>query len=639
VVLSFLNTASKQHNIKLFSIVTFIAICALSPIHAQSDSVPGPIRVVCDDNYPPYAFRSDSGEIQGIIPDQWKAWSTYSGRPVDFRAMNWVDAQKEMAEGRADVLDSAFRTPEREKQFDFLSPYATIKVSVFFHTSISGIALTRDLRGFRVGVKTGDASIEVLRRDGIRDLIEYPSYEAIIRAVAVQELRVFCMDEPPALYFLYKYNLDKDFKSALDLYSGQFHRALRKDRVPLSDGSDLYTLVAAGFQSIPQEVYKNIDRRWFGQSLSTAIDWRLLWIVVITAVLLILVLVANGLILHTRVRQKTKEVLKNARALAASERKNRAFISALPDLFFITDGRGRYIEFITSNPAILYKPAEERLGKTIVETGLDTKISMLFMRAISSIIEGKDFEVIEYDLTVAAGRKHFEARAVPLEADRVLFIVRDITDKWSAERKVAEALQEKEILLKEVHHRVKNNMQVISSLIQLQSTSVQNEYDRAKLDETQQRIRAMAQVHEFLYRSENLSSLNIAEYIRGLYQELASSYWEASRNIITELDLDPIEINLDIAISLGLLINELVSNSLKYAFVIGRSGHLCIRLKKGEDGRKVLVVSDDGPGLPDNWDQRSQSSLGLTLVRSLAQQLHGEISFSVGPGTKVELVF
>jgi len=631
--------ALKHRNIKLVALVALIGSAVLPSVRAQSTTVPQVIRVVCNDNYPPYAFRSDTGEIQGIIPDQWKVWSEYTGWPVDFRAMNWVDALKEIAEGKADVLDSAFRTTEREKQLDFLSSYATITVSVFYHKSISGIALTRDLRGFRVGVKAGDASIEMLRQDGIGDLIEYPSYEAIIRAAAAQELRVFCMDEPPALYFLYKYDLDKDFRSALDLYSGQFHRALRKDRTPLPDGSDLYTLVATGFQSIPQEVYKDIERRWFGQSLQTSIDWRMLWGVAIASALIIVILVVNAFMLRARVRQKTMEVLKNARALAASERKNRAFISALPDLFFITDGKGRYIEFITSNPAILYRPAEERLGKTIVETGIDSHISTQFMHAISSIMDGKDFEVIEYDLTVAAGRKHFEARAVPLEEDRVLFIVRDITDKWAAELKVVESLQEKEILLKEIHHRVKNNMQVISSLIQLQSASIQNGYDRAKLDETQQRIRAMAQVHEFLYRSENLSSLNIAEYIRGLYHELASSYWESSRDIRAELDLDPIGINLDIAISLGLLINELVSNSLKYAFVPGRSGHLRISLKEGDDGRKVLIVADDGPGLPEDWEQKSQASLGLTLVRSLAQQLRGELTFSVGPGTKVELVF
>jgi len=193
--------------------------------------------------------------------------------------------------------------------------------------------------------------------------------------------------------------------------------------------------------------------------------------------------------------------------------------------------------------------------------------------------------------------------------------------------------------LKEIHHRVKNNMQVISSLIQLQSASIQNEHDRAKLDETQQRIRSMAQVHEYLYRSENLSSLNIADYIRGLYHELASFYWESSRDVRTELDLDPIEINLDIAISLGLLINELVSNSLKYAFFPGQPGILRISLKKGVEGKKVLVVVDNGPGLPEDWEQRTQTSLGLTLVRSLAQQLRGELTFSAGPGTKVELVF
>ena len=624
-----------------------LLFCWSASVHAQAPSAPGsgvgpsallPIRVVCDDNYPPYSFRDEAGKVQGIIPDQWRAFSEATGRPVDFNAMDWVSAQMAMLEGRADVLDSAFRTRERERVYDFLPPYADIKVSIFFHSSISGISQFKDLKGFRIGAKAGDAVVETLRAQNIGDLVLFPNYESLIKAAKNQELRIFCMDDPAAYYFLYKYGMDDAFRSALTLPSGQFHRAVRRNRASLTDGADLYTVLDEGFKTIPQRVYDAIDERWMGSRIPVRIDWQVVIWVAGAAILTILVLVIFSLALRAQVAKKTRELLGKTRALAASERKNRAFISALPDLFIIMDGDGRYLEVITSNPSILFRPVEDRIGKLIEETGLDPVVAKLFRDAVQVFSNGAQPEPFQYRLKVAAGDRHFEARSIPLDENRILFIVRDINDARNATLKLEESLREKEILLREIHHRVKNNMQVISSLIQLQSSSVQSDHDRSLLEDTQQRIRSMAQVHELLYQSDQLAFVSASDYIALLYQELASSYYEVSRFVNPYLDIDPLQLPLDTAIPLGLIVNELVSNALKYAYILNPTGQLRIILK-AEGSRRVLRIEDDGVGLPEDWEKNLPNTLGLTLVQSLAQQLQGALDIRVDSGTKVRLEF
>lgn len=334
-----------------------------------------------------------------------------------------------------------------------------------------------------------------------------------------------------------------------------------------------------------------------------------------------------------------RQTARKAAALESAEERNRAFIAALPDLFFITDYAGRYLEFITSNPSILHRPAEERVGLLMEDTGLDPHIVAMYRRVIEAIAAGSPLEVMEYDLAVYAGLRHFDSRVVPLGSDRVLFIVRDLTEKHRAEQALAASLREKEILLKEIHHRVKNNMQVISSLIQLQASTLREDHERALLHETQQRIRSMAQVHELLYQSSSLSSVDAAEYIRRLFGELMSAYSAVAGSFDAVLDLEPLVLHVDAAIPLGLIVNELVSNALKYAFSPGRNGRLGIILKRLEGGRTFLSVQDDGPGLPEDWEERAGVSLGLTLVRSLSMQLKGSIRFMRDGGTRAELIF
>lgn len=481
------------------------------------------IRVVCDDNYPPYSFRGSDGKVQGIIPDQWKEWELVTGIAVDFVGLDWQSCLLAMDRGEADVIDSMFRTTEREKVYDFLEPYATIRVPVFFHQSISGISRPEDLRGFRVAAKAGDASIAILKSHGVTDIMEYPDYEDIIRAAVESEVRIFCVDEPPARYLLYKYGADRVFRSALNLFTGKFHRAVRKNRVPLSDGRDLLAVLEEGFAAIPRTTYGKIERKWFGEALDRRVDpsvlaWSVGGVGLVIALLAIFILT-----LRAQVARKTRELSEKNASLEESE------------------------------------------------------------------------------------------------------------------RRIVSSLAEKEVLLKEVYHRVKNNLQVISGLIQLQAETLYDERDRSLVAEMQQRIKSMALIHERLYRSEDLSSIDGAEYLQSVIEDLQIAYLEYSGRVRVDLSLDHFRCSMDVAVPLGLIVNEVVSNSFKYAFHPGGGNTLSVSIVAQEGGSVILSIADDGPGLPENWEERASASLGFTLIRLLASQLKGRLTISPSPGTSVTL--
>jgi len=215
----------------------------------------------------------------------------------------------------------------------------------------------------------------------------------------------------------------------------------------------------------------------------------------------------------------------------------------------------------------------------------------------------------------------------------VIATILDITEAKQAEERISNALAEKVVLLKEVHHRVKNNLQIICSLLDLQSDSIPDERSRSYFRENQNRIRSMALVHERLYKSDDFTSVGLEEYIRDLCKNLFDSYLADPGRIDLEVDTGGLSIAIDKAIPWGLIINELVSNSLKHAFPDNRSGEISIRFNLNGDDRLTLTVADSGVGIPPHLDFRDTETLGLQLVNMLARQLNGQISMESTTGT------
>ncbi len=215
----------------------------------------------------------------------------------------------------------------------------------------------------------------------------------------------------------------------------------------------------------------------------------------------------------------------------------------------------------------------------------------------------------------------------------------DITERKQADNAVQAALREKDILLREIHHRVKNNMQVISSLFNLQAGAVTAENARRMLKDGQLRIRSMALVHEKLYQSRDLSMIDFADYLRSLSAHLFHFFRIEAGRIRLAANLEPIQLSVNAAVPCGLLVNELVSNSLKHAFPGDRKGAVEIGLHRREDGSLEMRVADDGVGFPEGLDFRRTESLGMQIVALLVEQIDGAIELDRGNGTAFTISF
>lgn len=202
-----------------------------------------------------------------------------------------------------------------------------------------------------------------------------------------------------------------------------------------------------------------------------------------------------------------------------------------------------------------------------------------------------------------------------------------------------EQLNHRETMLREIHHRVKNNMQVMSSLLSLQSRVAANAETRRMLEENQSRIQSMALLHEILYQAPDLALVDFSKYLLRMVDHLFRSYGVDSQQIRLHTELDPIGLDLDDALPCGLLISEVIANSLKHGFPEGRRGEVRILLRRLSATTASLVVSDDGVGLPDGWDWRTARSLGLRLVRALAEQLRATLEIRSEGGTEVKVLF
>jgi two-component sensor histidine kinase len=218
--------------------------------------------------------------------------------------------------------------------------------------------------------------------------------------------------------------------------------------------------------------------------------------------------------------------------------------------------------------------------------------------------------------------------------------VAQITERKHMEQRLKASVIEKEVLLKEIHHRVKNNLQIISGLLTMQSRMVDNEPVKDIFLDCHNRIRSMALVHEVLYSSENLSEINLHEYLSKLINELMRSYRKDGQALRVKTDIADISIKIETAIPCGLIISELVSNALKYAFPKIQNGELYIAAVSLSDNEIALVVRDNGVGVPEDFDLAKSASLGLRLVTDLTEhQLKGKIILKRDHGTEFQITF
>lgn len=331
-------------------------------------------------------------------------------------------------------------------------------------------------------------------------------------------------------------------------------------------------------------------------------------------------------------RRWTEEVLRRYEFIANASREfmtliNRGYVyEAANDAYCRAHGRDRV----------------DIVGKTVADVWGEEAFREIIKGYLDQCFEGDDVHYERWFDFGDRGRRFVAVNYYPYRSQdgsvtHCVVVSHDLTARKEAEDRLAGSLKEKETLLKEIHHRVKNNLQVISSLLNLQSASIENRETKELVRESQNRVRSMALIHEKLYQSESLAEVDFAEYLRNLTRDLFRSY--SAGGIMLKLQAEEIRLDVDTAIPCGLIVNELVSNALKYAFPQGRGGDLHISFSRISRERFALTVTDTGVGLPREIDVKNPKTLGLQLVSMLVNQLHGTLDVVTDSGTTFMVTF
>jgi len=313
-------------------------------------------------------------------------------------------------------------------------------------------------------------------------------------------------------------------------------------------------------------------------------------------------------------------------------------IENMSDGVMVLDGQNRIVDLNAAAQRMTGYNASEMIGKTV------TQAIPEWSQAATWIHKATTPDGQRLILTQLQEQRIYDLRLSPLVdwrnhvVSRVV-VLRDITTQVRAEEHIKTSLQEKEVLLQEIHHRVKNNLQVVSSLLNLQSKSIKDPQDLKIFQDSQNRIRSMALIHEKLYRSPDLSRIDFAEYVRQLTTHLFQTYSANTGNIQWQLHIQDVFLDVDTAIPCGLILNELVSNCLEHAFPEGRAGEICVAFYPACDQQYVLEVRDNGIGLPPDLDPSATESLGLQLVNTLIHQLDGTLALEREHGTTFSITF
>lgn len=472
----------------------FCFLCSLLP--SPSFAIPDKIRVVMDDNYPPFSFKDSAGTQQGILIDQWRLWEQQTGIKVEINALDWGKAISGMRSGEFDVIDTLFKTNERSEWLDFTKPYATIEVPIFFDKDISGITDAASLKGFIVADKRGDAMIHVLKEQGVENLQLFDSFESLILAAKEHKVHVFVMGKPPALYFLNKHGIADRFRQSAPLHVNQFYRAVKKDN------GALLNIVDEGFATIPPQQLKNIDKKWYGSSLDTGFRTTPIFAGVGGLFLLVLILFAWNRTLKNSVETQTAELKSAEQIRRTSEEKFKAFFEQGYYLAGLLDLNGTLTDVNDTALQLSGVGKGDVVGRPFWETpwwAHSQELQEKLRRAVKSAADGS-YVAFETTHPAPDGTLHhidFSLRPVKDQSGAVVFLVpegRDITDwkkaeeeRLNLERKLlhTQKLESLGVLSGGIAHDFNNLLQAVLGNLDLalmrlpQGTAGRNNIDQA----------------------------------------------------------------------------------------------------------------------------------------------------------------
>ncbi|MBD2664533.1 hypothetical protein B6N60_03861 [Richelia sinica FACHB-800] len=346
----------------------------------------------------------------------------------------------------------------------------------------------------------------------------------------------------------------------------------------------------------------------------------------------------TGVVMDITERKYSEEALRQSESkLQQAKDKLQAVLYAVPGLVAWVDEDLRY-QGVNSHLADSFNLAPEDFVNQPIDFHKSNVNYVEFVRQFMASSAATSTQLIDIAVN-GVNRNYLTVIQKYQQGKAAVSVGIDITESQQAEAKIKASLAEKKVLLKEIHHRVKNNLQIVSSLLKLQSKYIQDPQVLSPFIESYNRIRTMALIHEQLYESDELAKINVSEYIPDLVNNLLRSYNIGFHTIELKLQIDKLYLDIDRAVPCGLIINELISNCLKYAFNFGKCGQIIVKYEALNEDNVLLEISDNGVGLPTDFALENIKTLGLKLVANLTKQLGGDLEINSYHGTSFRMRF
>ncbi|PKL15272.1 MAG: hypothetical protein CVV50_00655 [Spirochaetae bacterium HGW-Spirochaetae-6] len=611
------------------------------PILTLAKAPPSPpahlsaISVLCSQDYAPFTYLDQDQNPQGLFIDIWKLWSRKTGITVNFFFGDFYALHEIRHKGLNPVSSGFFKNREREKFMDFSLPFYSITSTVFFDKKITGIKDFQDLSGFKVGVMAGDFIESHLRSQMPHiSLVPFPTYAALVKAAAEKKVRIIAGDLPAIYYHLYKLGVAENFKELpRPLLEEKVYSAVNKGNRALLE------IINKGLEKITPEEITAIKTAWEGQYLPVSKPWKELLAISLFMLLILLVFLFWNKKLKKHVKKATSQLLDK-------ENKYQVIFNSVNDAIFIHDTDGKILDINEQAASMLGFNKEEfllHIQKEYTQYSVGQNFSLQKANEYVRLAASGFPQTFEWATPHKNGSfcwTEVSLKKATIEGeDRVIATVRDISERKKHKDILEASLKEKEILLKELHHRVRNNLQIISGLLYLQASSINDPLYKTALRESHDRINSIALIHKTIYDSENFSRVDMSLYFKKLAQELSDSYPDIAPQITLDFQLQKVFLDIEQAIPVGLIFNELLSNSFKYAFHPNQKGLIQI-LSKLENSNVFFYLSDNGMGLPPDFEVNKSQNLGFLLINAMVEQLHSLFTVEKNnPGAAFSLRF